>query len=211
MLYYRTISIETLELLKKIRNIEIFADLRLVGGTSLALQLGHRSSIDLDFFGSIKCDKLDILNELKRLGRVQLISETENINIYTINNIKVDIINYDYPWLYGRISEDNLSLADIRDIAAMKLAAISGRGTKKDFIDIYFLLKKYTLAQLLSFYEKKYDDGSEFLVLKSLSYFNDAEEDVSPKMFIPVVWNDIKNSIMAYVDEFVNNTGKARK
>jgi len=204
MLYYETIPSETLELLKEIQQIEVFKTLRLVGGTALSLQIGHRTSVDLDLFGDLNCDKLTIINELNKIAKVQILTTTENINIYTVNNIKVDIVNYPYPWLYDEKLEDNLHLADIKDIAAMKLSAITGRGTKKDFIDLYFLLKEFKLEQLLAFYEQKYHDGSIFLVLKSLSYFENADEDVSPKMFITISWEDIKKEIIETVNNFVN-------
>jgi predicted nucleotidyltransferase component of viral defense system len=91
--------------------------------------------------------------------------------------------------------DDNLKLARIEDIAAMKLSAITNRGTKKDFIDLFFLLKKYSLEDLFDFYNKKYHDGSIFLVIKSLAYFDDADEEEMPNMCIPVNWGEIKNSI----------------
>ena len=98
---------------------------------------------------------------------VQL-KKSPNINIFIINNIKVYIVNYPYPWIEKPLVTNSIIMADKSDIAAMKLAAITGRGTKKDFIDLYFLLKYFTLAEMLTFYKQKYSDGSEFLVMKSL-------------------------------------------
>lgn len=99
MLHYKTINTKTLELLKKIQSVDIFKDLRLVGGTSLALQIGHRESIDLDFFGELNFDKFEILSTLNSLGKVEIKQSTKNINIFSIDGIKVDIVNYPYPWL----------------------------------------------------------------------------------------------------------------
>lgn len=204
MLHYKTIDTKTLELLKEIEKIDIFKNLRLVGGTALALQLGHRVSVDLDFFGLLKADKISILNALHSIGKVKTIQNTENIHIYTVNNLKIDLVNYPYPWLSAMLYQDNLRLADLPDIAAMKLAAITGRGSKKDFIDIYFLLKHYTLNQLLTFYNKKYDDGSIFLVLKSLVYFEDADADVMPNLFKKLAWETVKTSISKKLINFIN-------
>ena len=78
----------------------------------------------------------------------------------------------------------------------MKLAAITGRGAKKDFIDLYFLLQEFTLAEMISLYEEKYKDGSTFMVLKSLVYFDDAENDEMPEMLKPITWQDIKETIV---------------
>ena len=137
MLHYKTIDTETLELLKKIQEIPAFSNLRLVGGTSLALQIGHRKSIDLDLFGKVEHDEFTIVDILNKLGQVTLLKKSENINIYTINGIKVDIVNYPYSWLKDIVFEDTLRLAGVEDIAAMKLAAITNRGTKKEYNNFY--------------------------------------------------------------------------
>jgi hypothetical protein len=195
MLQYSTIDTKTLKLLKKLQKVPDFSNLRLVGGTALALQLGHRKSIDIDLFGTIDSDELAISKELDKIGSVTRLKKSENINIYTINGIKVDIVNYHYKWLEKPIIEDNLILADKKDIAAMKLSAITGRGLKKDFIDLFFLLKHYNLKQMLGFYNQKYYDGSIFMVLKSLSYFDDANNDESPVMLKQENWENIKEYI----------------
>ena len=101
--------------------------------------MGHRTSIDLDLFGHIEEDEFAITRALNELGDVTILKRSENINIYTINGIKVDIVNYPYSWLLDTLAEDNLKLARIEDIVAMKLAAITNRGTKKDFIDLFFI------------------------------------------------------------------------
>ena len=108
-----------------------------------------------------------------------------------------------YHWIENPVIEDGLLLADIKDIAAMKIAAITGRGTKKDFVDLYFLLRYFNLNQILDFYRKKYPDGSDFLVLKSLSYFIDADNDEDPVMLIDEKWECIKAYIMETVNDYM--------
>lgn len=206
MLHYETIDAKTLELLKKIMEVDLFKNLRLVGGTALALQIGHRKSIDLDLFGLLKSDEYAILNELNQLGKVKLIQKTQNISIFTIDGIKVDIVNYTYPWLTDVVADDQLRLAGKKDIAAMKLAAITGRGTKKDFIDLYFLLQVYSLNQLLEFYKQKYHDGSVFLVLRSLAYFEDADVELIPTMMKELDWMVIKRSIVKKLTTYLNDS-----
>lgn len=203
MLYYRALNDKTLELLKNIQEIEIFKKLLLAGGTSLALQIGHRISVDIDLFGEINVDRIDIINELKKIGKVKTIHHTNNVNIFTVNDIKVDIVNYSYPWIQKPLIKDNIRLANIIDIAAMKISAITGRGSMKDFIDLYFLLKQFSLKQMLEFYEKKYNDASVFMALKSLTYFEDANSDIMPKMFEQISWNDIKSEISVQVRGFL--------
>ncbi len=205
MLHYRTIDTKTLELLKNIQEIEVFKKLLLVGGTSLALQIGHRTSIDLDLFGEINIYRDEIIYELNKLGDVKTLHFTNNINIFTINGIKVDIVNYSYPWLQKSLIVDKIKLASIQDIAAMKIAAITGRGTMKDFIVLFYLLQQFSLEQILQFYEQKYSDASIFMALKSLSYFDDANLDIMPKMFDKINWGNIKSTIFKKVEEYVNS------
>jgi hypothetical protein len=84
----------------------------------------------------------------------------------------------------------------------MKLAAITGRGAKKDFTDLYFLLKQFSLNEMLELYDQKYADGSIFMVLKSLVYFEDAEKDEMPEMLDKVSWNQIKKTIIQKHKEY---------
>ena len=136
---------------------------------------------------------------------VTVIKESKNINIYLVDGVKVDIVNYKYPWIDNCITEDGFSLAGIKDIAAMKITAIIGRGTKKDFIDVYFLLKQFTLQVILELYLNKYPDGSLFMAMKSLSFYDDAESDPMPVMYDDVSWDDIKAAIREAVISFSNN------
>lgn len=202
MLFFQTVDAQTIDLLTKLQHLPAFSSLRLVGGTSLALQLGHRKSIDLDLFGVITADELEISDQLNQIGSVTILKKSKNINIYLIGGIKVDIVNYHYPWLQNPVNESELLLADRKDIAAMKLAAITGRGTKKDFIDLFFLLKEFNLSQMVDFYNQKYSTGSEFLVLKSLSYFADADLDENPVMLKPIFWDKVKLKINAVLEAY---------
>ncbi len=205
MLYYQTIDSSTLELLKQLQKQPAFKNLRLVGGTSLALQIGHRISVDIDLFGNIEADEFEILSQINSIAPPTILKKSKNINIYLIKGVKVDIVNYTYPWLSQPINNNDLVLASLEDIAAMKLSAIAGRGTRKDFIDIFFLLKHFNLQQMLDFYQQKYSDGNEFLVLKSLAYFEDAEQDEFPVMLIPQDWEVIKLEIKTIVNKFMQS------
>ena len=196
MLYYETIEPTTLGLLRQLQAIPLLSKTRLVGGTSLALQIGHRKSIDIDLFGEIDCEQYELVDSLSELGKLTIIKESKNIHVYQLDGVKVDIVNYKYPWIKPMVYEDDLRLADIDDIAAMKITAIIGRGTKKDFIDLAFLLDKYSLDAIFDFYEKKYPEASRFMAMKSVMYFDDAESDPMPYMIKNKSWNEIKERIL---------------
>lgn len=202
MLQLSTIDTATLELLKKLMCFDVFKNMRLVGGTALALQIGHRKSIDLDFFGNIDFQNVYTAKTFANFNKVVILKSSKNINIFSIDDVKVDFVNYDYPWLQGELVTEGIRLAGFEDIAAMKLAAITGRGSRKDFIDIYFLLQQFGLKELLGFYNKKYFDGSEYMVLKSLTYFDDAEKDYDINMVQKVSWRKIKKDIINAVERY---------
>lgn len=117
MLHYNTIEKPTLELLKMLQQTPVFNDLRLVGGTSLALQIGHRISVDLDLFGSLEADEIAITYALRKYKETTQLKNTQNIRVYLINGIKVDLVNYPYPWLNDVVVVDQLKLATVHDIA----------------------------------------------------------------------------------------------
>ena len=208
MLSFQTVYPDTLELLNKLSQTPILQDMRLVGGTSLALQYGHRRSVDLDFFGKTTDDVDELTGAIHdSVGKLAILSVSKKIRVYSINNVKVDIVNYDYPWIDNAIVENGLTLASPKDIAAMKVNAIIGRGTKKDFIDIYFLLRQFTFEQLLKLYIKKYSDGSEYRALLSMTYFDDADSQPMPFMFENVSWQQIKATICTAVEQYNQNHG----
>lgn len=199
MLYLETVESSTLELLKKLQRLPVLEQTRLVGGTALALQLGHRKSIDLDFFGTIDCEAEYLRESIAGIASLTILKESPHIHIYIVDGIKVDIVNYKYPWLDDVVVEQGLRLASVSDIAAMKITAIIGRGTKKDFIDIAFLLHHFSLEEILHFYAAKYNDSSVFMAMKSLAYFDDAEADPMPDMFVNQSWQQVKAHILSKI------------
>lgn len=138
MLHLETVEYSTLELLRKLQSLPILRDTRLVGGTALALQLGHRKSVDLDFFGTITCEAEELISAIKTVASLIVLKESPHIHIYLVDGIKVDIVNYRYQWFDKPVVDQGIRMAGIKDIAAMKVTAVIGRGTKKDFIDISF-------------------------------------------------------------------------
>lgn len=196
MLSFRTIVPHTLELLRYLMTVPMFSECRLVGGTSLALQYGHRSSVDLDLFGDIPDNDLLFLDALKEFGQIEGQKTSRIVKTFVVDGVKVDFVNYSmYPWIDDMVEEDGLRLASPKDIAAMKTSAIQNRGSKKDFIDMYFLLKHFTLEEILGFYSQKYPNYSMFRTRMALTYFEDAESQVCPKMWMEADWKTVKETI----------------
>lgn len=203
MLQTNTVEKSTLDLLIKLQSIPLLSHLRLVGGTALALQIGHRKSIDLDFFGTIEETGLEIAHEIRQYGivNIEIMLDRKSIKMFTIENVKVDIVNYPYDWIDSLIESEGVKMAGKKDIAPMKMAAITNRGSKKDFVDIYFLLKEFSLPELLKIYADKFPDASAYNAIRSLVYFEDAELQVMPEMIIPVTWEEVKTTLRAAVEK----------
>ena len=119
MLYLETIEPKTLDLLKNIQKNKIISETRLVGGTALALQIGHRKSIDLDIFGSMDIEEIDLLQELSVYGPVSTRNIGKRIQQFMVNNVQMDFVEYLYPWLDEPVVFGGVRLASCRDIAAM--------------------------------------------------------------------------------------------
>lgn len=193
-MFEEAISKQTAKNLEILGKSKILKNAYLAGGTALALQMGHRISYDLDFFTDKKF-KAQIF--LKKISQIKSYHH-ERIEWGTIlgklGDVKFSLFCYDYPLLKKLIQFKNIKVASIRDIAAMKIAAVSERGTKRDFIDLYFILQKFTLPEILDFYNHKYKKLSSNLIhiKKSLVYFTDAEEEEMPKMLKQISWKEVK-------------------
>ena len=203
MLHTETVEPSTLDLLRRLQRLPDLTSTRLVGGTALALHLGHRKSVDLDMFGTFD----PIVSYRKLLadaGHSVEGAENGTVQSLRVNNVKVDLVNYPYPWLDDAIEEGNIRLAGLRDIAAMKLSAVANRGRKKDFIDIARLLDVFSLDQMLSLYKEKFSVSELSFPLRGLMYFDDAEEDPMPEMFDSnFTWENVKKTVVAATRKYV--------
>ena len=162
----------------------------------MSLQVGHRVSVDLDLFGGTGPLDSDVLTAIvNQLGAVETLTASQNILIFKVNGVKVDFVNYRYPLLRPIVETEGIRMASLADIAAMKLAAIAGRGRKRDFTDLFFLMQHFSLSEMLDFYQKKYHDGNLFLVMKSLTYFDDADSDLDLQLLKSATWEQVKSTI----------------
>ena len=176
MLHTPTVDESTLGLLRSLQEKAYLNGFFLVGGTALALYYGHRKSIDLDLFTNQAFDAAWLLEQIQQDFEIQLHFTSTNTIKGSINNVKVDFIAHRYPYLKEPCIIDEYKILSEKDIIAMKLNAISVSGQRsKDFIDIYYALERYSLAEMISFYQKKYRQQSDMHVLKSLVFFDDVD------------------------------------
>jgi len=176
----------------------------LVGGTALALHIGHRKSVDLDFFCKDPFDSEQLLIKLDACfpkQTIEVVGQAPNTLNLILAGVKTDIIRYAYPLIDEVEKADGYQLLGIPDIAAMKLSAMTNRGSKKDFVDLAMLLQRYSLAELLAHYEKKFPQQDTFFVLRSLGYFDDADAEPDPVMLVPMSWEEAKAIITENLSE----------
>lgn len=206
MLHYETVSPHLLSVLKKIQQLPELSGFRLVGGTSLALQIGHRTSVDIDLFTDKSFDITELQQVLyKKFDLFEVIWSNKNGFVSTIDDIKVDFFDWHIPFIKGSINEDGICLAHVEDIGAMKLDAITTRKEKKDFIDIAFLLKSYDLVKLLKAHKIKYPFMSTKFIIESLLAVDFADNTEPPKMIIPYDWQGAKSLIIKTVNNYLSD------
>ena len=187
----------TFQLIQQLQAIDELKEYYLVGGTALALQLGHRNSIDIDLFTHSDFTPEFILKLLSSTFTIEPTFATKNTLLSNVNNIKVDFIRHDYPFVLPPISEAGITYLSKQDIAAMKLNAISNSGKRlKDFIDVYFLLEHFSLSEMIEFYTIKYPNFNPLIALKAINYFKDIDPDIDPpKLKIKLSLKEIKKRI----------------
>lgn len=207
MLFKETVSPVLLGILNRLQSFSELDEFVLVGGTALSLQIGHRRSIDIDLFtaGIFPSETLpDFLAENSFSFHQQ--SRFKGGLLGHIDSIKVDFIRHAYPWVIPPEKIEGIRLASLEDIAAMKLNAITGNGTRlKNFVDIAYLSGFLSLSSMLGWYEQKYPDVNGAMALKSLCYFSDIDfaveiDYVNKKMS----WEIIENRLV----EMVKQPGK---
>lgn len=178
MLYKETVSSDTLELLTRLMHDPLISDFFLVGGSALSLQIGHRRSIDLDLFTQKDFDENALLSEVEEKYNFYTDFQSKNTLKGQIDGIKVDFISHKYPLINPLLVIEDVRMAGMQDIAAMKLNAIAGNGTRlKDFIDIAYISSSITPIQIVEAYQDKYSARNPVMAIKSMVYHNDINFD----------------------------------
>jgi predicted nucleotidyltransferase component of viral defense system len=207
MLHTQTVEPQTLSLLKKLMSMPQLNDFCLVGGTALSLKLGHRISIDLDLFQTAEIEVEPLIKLLQQEFKSNFEYENLKINYAVfckINKVKVDLVQYSHPIIADIEMVDGIRMYSDKDIAAMKINAILGRGVKKDFWDLFELLKLYSLNDIINFYNQKYPNQQLLISIpNALTYFEDADDSPDPIGLLGQTWEDVKEFIRARVSDFL--------
>ncbi len=187
----------SLELLKEFESdpSPILRNWILAGGTGLALQTGHRISNDFDFFRTDLQDARELHEKLKCFGEYETLQDASHTLTVLLRGTKLSFFKVRSAFIFKGIAYRSFRIADIREIALMKLLAISNRGSRKDFIDLYIILRgETTLQEYFRLLPEKYSTSriNTYSILKSLTYFEDAEKEPMPRMLVPFIWDECK-------------------
>lgn len=204
MLHLNTIDSVVQSTLQSLFSKPYLNNFALAGGTSLALQYGHRKSIDIDLFAYENVEMSEIALQLENdYVDFKLVKVTRSFIFCFINGVKADFVKHSNNLVIKPfVVEEGIMMFSAEDIGAMKLGAISGRGVKKNFYDLYILLQHFSLSDLLAWHDKKFKSDSSWMALRSLQYFVDADESPIPELIIDFpTWKKIKKFIIDKVNK----------
>ena len=205
MLQFQTIEPTTLGLLEKLCLMQELSNFALIWWTNLSLRYWHRKSIDIDLFTSKKFDSMLIASEIKKKFPDSIITSlSENMWFMIVENIKLDLVYVPYENISPIETFGNIRMISEQDTIAMKLNAVARRWLKKDFWDVAYILDKYSVFDILSFYQKKFDIQEVWYLIRALVYFEDAEKDTTnPISLKNISREEIKNKIRHKVKDFI--------
>ncbi len=171
----------TFKLIQLLQTKEYIKDFYLVGGTSLALQIGHQFSIDIDLFTQQEFDSDQLFSTLQNDFAAEVFVKNKNTLLCFIENVKTDFIKHSYPFINPPICKDGIAILSCEDIAAMKVNAIINSGQRfKDFIDIYYLLELFSIKDILQFFNQKYKGMNAIIAPRALTFFDEIDYTNEP-------------------------------
>lgn len=206
MLQQKAVETSTLELVKSLQQKDYLKGFYLVGGTALAIVHGYRKSDDIDLFTNADFDTAILVEQIHHDYPFQLFHTAPNIVKGYINSTNVDLIAHRYPLLKQPVEIEGVWMLSEEDILAMKLNAIATSGQRsKDFIDIYFALRHFSIEDMVRFYKEKYSQKSEMHVVKSLIYFDDVDLSDWPFLLLEpkLKWSQVKKKLEEEVENYV--------
>lgn len=184
-----------IEVAAELATTGVLTNFYLAGGTGLALQLGHRMSVDLDLFSERHFEPRAVRDALRQTHGFRVDQLAGGTLHAEVGGVQLTFLRYDYPLLFETTQFKELTVASPRDIACMKLDALSSRGSRRDFVDLYFVLQQFQLPELLEWFERKYASAApnQVHLAKALTYFVDAEQEPMPRMLRPADWKQIRD------------------
>lgn len=196
-MFLSVINSETKKTIDLLYDLQFIRSFYLAGGTGCAIHIGHRISEDLDFFSQAEFSQFEIKNTLKAHGRFLVdYSDTRTLT-GRFEQTKISFFHYEYTLLEETSDFLNLKISSLKDIGCMKIDAISSRGSQRDFVDLYYILKFFemSLKEFFIFFQDKYgEENYNFVhIMKSLVYFKDADEDADLKMLEQYSWQNVKD------------------
>lgn len=207
MLHVETVEPHTFSVLKQLMEMPELQDFSLVGGTTLSLLYGHRTSIDLDLFSNKLFENNVIIYALEKKFKTAFVNRSTNprFGIFSfVDDVKIDIIRHPHPLIRPELNIDDIRMFSTEDIIAMKVQAILGRGKKKDFWDIAELLQHFSIEDFVQFHKEKYVTQNLLITIpQAITYFSDAEESENPISLKKQTWDGVKKFINAKVSEYL--------
>ncbi len=213
MLFKETVAPPTMKIIQLLFYVAELTDFELIGGTALSLQIGHRISVDIDLFCKNAFDNKQLKECLLENFQDHQLSfdyEAKNTLIGSIDHIKVDFIRHAYPTIKETKTIEGIRICSLEDISAMKISAITDNGTRiKDFVDLYYLLHRFKLADIIYFYEQKYKSENSFHALKSITYFSDLDtESINDINFLKnkqISFEKLKAFLIKETEDYLKN------
>lgn len=206
MLHRNTVTAELLDTALALTRANQLSAFRMAGGTALALQIGHRKSIDIDFFSNAKVTKRNIVEELKNIFPSSEFFITQDSIRATLNGVRVEIYDdWHTPFLDSPVMQDGIRIASLNDLAAFKLDALIERREKKDYIDLHFLFRQLGAQNILREFKRYNPHVSVRSILFALGEVNAARENksVMPEMLVDVDWKDISEAMIDAAREYI--------
>lgn len=194
-MYWQTIDKNRQDLLAKLGFLKE-QGFYMAGGTALALQIGHRESVDFDFYNEKEFNANNLVSEIKKFSKSLEIEIPDTYSVMgQVDGVKLSFFNYEYPMITDFVVDKGINFASLSDIAAMKCIAVVQRGTKRDYVDMYFLNKMFGLKKIFKWVAKKYPMYDIYHIKTGLIYFAEAENDVMPKMLVDCSWEEVKKEL----------------
>ena len=207
MLHTEALKPGMMDLLKGLCSINATEQFALIGGTNLTLRLGHRISEDMDFFSVNDFNENELDKAIrKKYPNMTITTKDAQFRIYVINGIKAQFLRFNYPMLKEVEVKEGIRMYSLEDTIAGKIGAVINRGTKRDFYDVYELLKTKKVEELTECYAKKFDDWNTVTIIKAMTDFEEADKENRNILSLNnTKWEKVKSVVEKKVNDYVRN------